>query len=450
MKILIITPTLSNAVLSSGTLPVSIALDEVPSGNVTITGSSINGFFTPSAPLTFTTGNFNVPQQIDLTTVIAANPFGWRMDTLRLTASGGGYDGITKDEKVMNLDSEGELFMTYHTGLNWGRYRKMNSVSDINTVRNNAIQYVFKGNLPTGGADAVISSYTGLLHEGSDTDYTNKVRVDKFTIDTIDSSAFAMHLEGYHIIPSIPNNKLMIDCIGNGEAGHVDYGNRCLAFGYDYLQLGLPMSCTNGGSDNPIFTGCGSVQRNTHFKTLDSPSFISIIFWVDQVVRSINQILQSRTINEISLVGTSGGVYTARMSAALDARIDNVFPNRGGRPSHEMLENFTGYGVGYDQDENVAPDSSQQVKDFLIDVMNNEDIIVGSTQGTRKFVFLTNENDSVGLGGYFYNFSKSLLDEVEGITGGRFKTNIDNDPGNETHQLSFEDGTKIFTELGDI
>ncbi|MDM8532269.1 Ig-like domain-containing protein [Anaerolineales bacterium HSG25] len=98
-----------NTTESGGTANYQIRLAKQPTATVSVALTSTNtaeGTFTASLTLNFTTDNWNVYQMVVVTGVDDAVSDGNVSYNIRASSSNGGYDGLTSDTPVLNLDND--------------------------------------------------------------------------------------------------------------------------------------------------------------------------------------------------------------------------------------------------------------------------------------------------------------------------------------------------------
>lgn len=320
----------SNTVFNIG-----VCLEEAPTGNVTVSFSSALGKFTTSAALVFSTVNWATPQTLTIT----ANNDGVTdvvlFDTLTLSASGGGYAGITKVLKVPVYDT-----VTWPTDLLFGYDEWINNAhaTDAAATRQAAIDFMFNGNgLPVGHSNlSVTGSFSGIVHVFNTSALTHATRTDRYTITKLDDDGAIWTHYAFHIIATTgASSKLVILSVGNLTADTYDIDlavNTFNAAGIDVLLIAGPASGVNTET-SAVVTLTGSAGWNQMVSGgLDTPTYSPIELFFFDIAASLSYINANYAYTSIGITGIHAGAWIALVAGALFSDIDKVFPIRGLNP----------------------------------------------------------------------------------------------------------------------
>ena len=175
---------------------------------------------------------------------------------------------------------------------------------------------------------------------------------------------WSMTSVGYWLKPKAPAApaRLAIFHTGHQRDLGLDPGNAAmvdalLQQGHHVIQLDMPMCGRNNTKTGRTLThpdgstlamGAGTTGHNQLFKKfageLDGKLFA---FFLDPVVQSINLFNKAHEAQDITMIGKSGGGWTAHVVAAVDTRIDLSLPVAGSLPLY--ARKFSGGSMDAEQ-----------------------------------------------------------------------------------------------------
>ena len=179
--------SISPIIEGGSSTPLMLALDVLPSSDVTVAVTSRNGYFTDSGDLTFTTSTYNIPDTIILTAATNGVVDGIRYDYAEITATGGGYNA----KRIVKVRiSDTGVDSAYVRGYP-GYSTSLTTPSSIATTRSALNAEIWNGNgLPTiGYPDTLSAGYSGTMHQTTAASVTGAT-VDKLTYNNLDRSGY--------------------------------------------------------------------------------------------------------------------------------------------------------------------------------------------------------------------------------------------------------------------
>jgi hypothetical protein len=438
--------------IASGiTFTLGVALSEAPTATVTVSRSITSGKFTTNfSSLTFTTSNWMTPQALILTA--GGTTAGLETDTLTLSASGGGFDSVTKSLYVPVLKAG--VYGGTSTVATWmSNLTKVGSWSEIftssvSTKRQRFRDLVFQGhgdtsNFPTGVNTAKTTGYTGAMHQMASTDLSNFSSIDELTFVRL-----GLTHKGYHIHSSVTAvNKLLFVCMGHGVTGNtentVDVVNAFLVLGWDVFTIAMPLNIINTNSYGYASGTTGHTQMGA---ALDSSSFSSMgLFFFDKI-QAMNYIKANYSYSEIDATGASGGGFTTILWKALDSRINKIAPRAGLAIRSYYPQGYTGldYECGGTRYTNYNTTSQCWALYNEIDSMSH--ILLAASSGKVSLV-----HNPYGFDiNFFMGFSitENRLSVLASSLGGAYKQVINNSASETLDQFYASDIVLIKIELG--
>ena len=197
---------------------------------------------------------------------------------------------------------------------------KIKNLKDLNIFRKNLINYVVDKT-----SYKVTKNKFWIDDEYKD--FKNLSYIDKINflnINGVDSHA-------YYFLPKKSNNKLII--FHQGHGGNFNISKETLNYfnkkGYHLIAYQMPLIGTNPG----ILNSRNQIQKNHEILIKfekSEKSFISL--FVTPIVLGIDNLTKENKFESISMVGISGGGWTAVLSSAADKRINYSFPIVGSLP----------------------------------------------------------------------------------------------------------------------
>lgn len=317
------------------TFNMGIALSQAPSSSVTVSFASSLGKFTTSSSLTFTTSNWATAQTLTITGVNDGVVDIVLIDTLTITATNGGYSGVTK---MMNVTVYDNVSFPYDLLFGYDQWSNNAHVINSEDKRLEGLNFALNGNgLPSGYSNLSVSAgFTGAMHVVNTSALTDDASVDRYTVTWLDDDAATWTHYTYHIKAITGGNaKLMILSIGNLTTDTYDIDlaiNTFNAAGIDVLLVSGPVS-GNNTENSSVVTSTSSTGWNQMISGgLDTPTYSPLELFLFDICGSLNYIDDNYSYTSYSTTGIHAGAWVALVYGALDPRIDNVFPIRGLNP----------------------------------------------------------------------------------------------------------------------
>lgn len=455
------TPTLEGV----GDNRFGVCLSEVPSTSVTVSFVARNAYFTAPGNLTFTTGNWDTPQEIIIAAVSNAVTDICRYDYLDVSCSGGGYDSVMESLSVSVFDSNSHH--TYNGVWGWFGASFTNNKNWI-AVQAQMITDMFDGaGIPVGytlvGSPVVTNSPTVTpLHAGSTSDFSSALwsTCTQWKFRNTDADGYQYDCIFQLIRAASPVEKLWVDLLGSGEGGHTQsICKKMLTKGYDILCASYcpynSMNSTNNPNISPQ-TGNAAVSQ---LKTggVERLGFNSYKLVVNQLFNALTKSLEAHAYTEVNVSGISASGFPAMIYSALDSRVNNCFAWRCSLIK-EITSGLTGAGgtyvvsgfrYGYSTDVSSLQIWSMFKRSTWVDWIG----IILNRGG--KFATYGNTNDGGGSSWVMACMCMEHVKKMAGVTATRCTGIYDNAAGRSAHQwndIDFDGGVNgfvgIYTFLG--
>lgn len=430
------------------TLKVGYALGSAPSGNVTVNITTTGKATRLPTSLTFTTSNWGTPQEVTFTAVADGVQDIITDETITLTCSGGGYDGVTLQQPLFVYDTPtGTYYLAFFGAPEW--FTPFYKTAGLEATRNALINFVFNGNgLPVGYSDLTVmsTSHTGVMHGINSSALTGFSSITRYRVTKLDVDGFTWTHYAYRIYSSTPNNKLIVQSEGHGEPGSAELGtasliNQLLAAGYDVLYRSMPVRGENVET-NPTITATGSTGHNQFLSGgLDRVGYSPLELFFFDIHIALNYIADNDPYDEIYAVGISGGAWTVSFLSAMDTRITKTMAVRG--PTMPPVLN-TGAG-DYEQGNVLATSGTRLFNGLYRTICSYMDIIVLASSN-RMYKTIANTYDT-SVGHVVHKYTNARYVKECAAVGGVYKIGIDNQAANAYHQYQTSDIAEIMEEL---
>lgn len=395
-KISILFDPSTNGITKGTSRSYGIVLDEVPSGDVTVSFSSANSYVTFSSSLTFTTSNYNTPQALTISATSNGIVEGKKIDTITLTPSGGGYSSA----KSFSLDiCDAGLDRQFVSGFNWKRFIDITQVSDISTKRASLINYVFNGNgLPTQDTPTTDAAHTsGAIFNDAFGLFSGYDSITKQTWVKADVDGFNWTQTTYHFIKNTADVCVFV-CRGHGsELYAVNVINQLLAAGFSVMYSGMPVTLTDNTELNPTVTSTG-VSAHNSIKTggLDRVGYCPLELFFYDKISGLNYLDTNFSYTDYYITGCSGGGWTTSLLMAMTERFSRGVHVRGIKPPYFYSGFFVSSQLGFltvtDESISTARDYEQyagnttsgaRVEEFYFNTCTFFDLFIMAGSGNR-------------------------------------------------------------------
>ena len=291
---------------------------------------------------------------------------------------------------------------------------KIDDKSDIDQKRNDLIelfwnvgslhrvQYV--GELPEVQSDISDHNYNN---------FQNLKRIDKLTVEM----EYGVNSISYLFIPEQSNQKLIL--YHHGHDGDFLLGKDTIQFflDRDFTVLAMTMPLV-GMNNQPIveIDGLGEMKLISHnqFRLLEANNFNPMKLFLDPIQINLNFVEKEYDFKRYSIVGLSGGGWTAVMYSAIDDRISDSFSVAGSMPFYLRVSERD---IGDYEQTNID----------LYEIANYLELYVLSAYGNdRKHIQIFNKNDPCCYSGNGYeSYEFFIKDKLVKLGKGSFEILID-------------------------
>jgi len=306
---------------------------------------------------------------------------------------------------------------------NVGSLIKINSESDVDQKRNFLIEYFWdvesfqrvkdKAQLPEVETDISDSNYEN---------FQNLKRIDRLTVEM----EYGINSISYLFIPEQSNEKLILYHQGHG--GDFLLGKRTIQFFLDrnftVFAMAMPLL---GMNNQPVveIDGLGEMKLTSHKKLslLEVNSFNPMKLFLEPIQINLNFLDKEYNFKRYSMIGLSGGGWTAVVYSAIDERISDSFSVGGSIPFYLRVDNRD---MGDYEQTNI---------ELYKHVNYLELYVLGAYGDGRQHVQIFNKNDSCCFSGNGYETYEFVIkDKISQLGKGNFQIFID-DTHNE-HKIS--------------
>ena len=286
--------------------------------------------------------------------------------------------------------------------------------SDIDKKRNFLTEFFWdvgslqrltdKSQLPEVETDISDSNYK---------DFQNLKRIDRLTVEM----EYGINSVSYLFIPEQSNEKLILYHQGHG--GDFLLGKDTIQFFLDrnftVLAMAMPLL---GMNNQPVveIDGLGEMKLISHnqFRLLEANNFNPMKLFLDPIQINLNFVEKEYDFKRYSIVGLSGGGWTAVMYSAIDDRISDSFSVAGSMPFYLRVSERD---IGDYEQTNID----------LYEIANYLELYVLSAYGNdRKHIQIFNKNDPCCYSGNGYeSYEFFIKDKLLQLGKGNFQIFID-------------------------
>jgi len=310
----------------------------------------------------------------------------------------------------------------------------LRSAGDVTQKRLNLVRLLW-------GSDALPDRQPQVERAISDKHYReldNLLRIDKLTVEM----EFGLSSVCYHFVPKQSNGQLLI--YHQGHRGGFLLGreiiNDFLRQGYAVIAMAMPLM---GMNHKPVVRlkrfGRFKIQFHDQLKLLDLARGHPVRFFIEPVVVVTNYGVKQK-YKTISIVGISGGGWTATLAAAVEPRIAFSYPVAGSLPIYLRSEELRNWG-DYEQTAIEVYRVANYLELYVL-------ASTGGAGGKRRHVQLLNRFDAVGFSGLgFRTYEKQVAESVRNCGGGKFEVLLDE--SHKDHKISSWAVAKILADLAE-
>jgi len=294
---------------------------------------------------------------------------------------------------------------------------KIDDEEDIDQKRNELIEFfwnvgsiqhfdniTFRPQLPEVESDISDSRYNN---------FQNLKRIDKLTVEM----EYGINSVSYLFTPEKSNEKLIL--YHHGHAEDFLSGEDTIQFFLDRNFTVLAMTMPLMGMNNqPVveIDGLGEMKLISHnqFQLLEANNFNPMKLFLDPIEINLNFVEKEYDFNRYSIVGLSGGGWTAVVYSAIDDRISDSFSVAGSMPFYLRVSERD---IGDYEQSNID----------LYKITNYLELYVLSAYGDdRKHIQIFNKNDPCCYSGNGYeSYEFFIQDKLLQLGGGNFQIFID-------------------------
>ena len=300
---------------------------------------------------------------------------------------------------------------------------KINQESDIEKKRNDLIEFFWNiGSLQRIQYDGQLPEVESDIYDSRYNNFQNLKRIDKLTVEM----EYGINSISYLLLPEESNQKLII--YHHGHDGDFLLGNDTIQFfleqNFTVLAMTMPLV---GMNNQPIveIDGFGEIKLISHnqFSLLEKNKFNPMKLFIHPIQVNLNFLDKEYDFKRYSIIGLSGGGWTAIVYSAIDDRITDSFSVAGSIPFYLKV------------DERDIGDYEQTNVD-LYKIANYLELYVLSGYGNdRKHIQIFNKNDPCCFSGYGYESYEYFIDNKLAQLGkGSFQIFLD-DTHNQ-HKIS--------------
>ena len=300
---------------------------------------------------------------------------------------------------------------------------KIDKESSIDQKRNDLIEFFWNvGSLERVQHDGQLPEVESDISDSRYSNFQNLKQIDKLTIEM----EHGINSVSYLLLPEKSNEKLIL--YHHGHDGDFLLGNDTIQFFLerDFTVLAMTMPLV-GMNNQPIIEidGFGEMHLISHdqFSLLEQNTFNPMKLFIHPIQVNLNFLDKEYDFKRYSIIGLSGGGWTAVVYSAIDDRITDSFSVAGSIPFYLRV------------DERDIGDYEQTNVD-LYKIANYLEIYVLSGYGNdRKHIQIFNKNDPCCFSGYGYETYEYFIDNKLAQLGkGSFQIFLD-DTHNQ-HKIS--------------
>jgi len=343
----------------------------------------------------------------------------------------GVYVGVYKIFPYEILDSSRDVFFGQRTiennqfinQANVNSLIKIDSKSDIDQKRNFLTEFFWNvGSLQSLKDKPQLHEVESDISDSRYNDFQNLKRIDRLTVEM----EYGINSISYLFIPEKSNEKLILYHQGHG--GDFILGEDTIQFFLDrnFTVLASTMPLV-GMNNQPVveIDGLGKIKLISHdqLRLLEANNFNPMKIFLDPIRINLNFIEMEYDFNRYSMIGLSGGGWTAVVYSAIDERISDSFSVAGSMPFYLRV------------DDRDIGDYEQTNTDLYQNVNYLELYVLSAYGDGRKHIQIFNKNDPCCFSGNGYETYEFVIkDKISQLGKGNFQIFID-DTHNE-HKIS--------------
>ena len=300
---------------------------------------------------------------------------------------------------------------------------KIDDESDIDQKKNELIEFFWNvGSLQRVQHDGQLPDVESDISDSSYNNFQNLKRIDKLTVEM----EYGINSISYLLVPEESNEKLIL--YHHGHDGDFLLGKDTIQFflerNFTVLAMSMPLV---GMNNQPVveIDGLGALKLISHnqFGLLKENNFNPMKFFVHPIQINLNFLENEYDFKRYSIIGLSGGGWTAVVYSAIDDRISDSFSVAGSMPFYLKVNERD---IGDYEQTNLE----------LYEITNYLELYILSAYGDdRKHIQIFNKNDPCCYSGNGYeSYEFFIKDKLLQLGKGNFQIFMD-DTHNE-HKIS--------------
>ena len=291
---------------------------------------------------------------------------------------------------------------------------RIDGKSDIEKKRNDLTEFFWNvGSLQRVQHDGQLPEIESDIYDSRYNDLQNLKRIDKLTVEM----EYGIDSVSYLLLPEESNQKLIL--YHHGHDGDFILGSDTIQFflerNFTVLAMTMPLV---GMNNQPIveIDGLGEMKLISHnqFGLLKEKNFNPMKFFVHPIQINLNFLEKEHGFKRYSIIGLSGGGWTAVVYSAIDDRISDSFSVAGSIPFYLRVSERD---IGDYEQTNID----------LYEITNYLELYVLSAYGyDRKHIQVFNKNDPCCYPGNGYeSYEFFIKDKLLQLGKGNFQIFID-------------------------
>ena len=291
---------------------------------------------------------------------------------------------------------------------------KIDNKSDIDQKRNFLTEFFWNvGSLQSLEDKLQLPEVESDISDSRYNDFQNLKRIDRLTVEM----EYGINSVSYLFIPEQSNEKLILYHQGHG--GDFILGKDTIQFFLDrnFTVLASTMPLV-GMNNQPVveIDGLGKMKLISHdqLRLLEANNFNPMKIFLDPIRINLNFIEMEYDFNRYSMIGLSGGGWTAVVYSAIDERISDSFSVAGSMPFYLRV------------DDRDIGDYEQTNTDLYQNVNYLELYVLSAYGDGRKHIQIFNKNDPCCFSGNGYETYEFIIkDKISQLGNGDFQVFVD-------------------------
>ena len=318
---------------------------------------------------------------------------------------------------------------------------RFDTPAEADAKRSHLVDFIWSSALPT--TVPAVTMNVGLPSQSLGIDPSNVAQVDRLDANV---SGWGFHSLSYLMHPTNTANANRLAIVHQGHANNLEAGvgttaNHLLQQGYTVLTMMMPLFGWNTDT-TAVIPGQGGVSYSSHdqmiLNTLPANGGNGFRLFLEPVVQGINYAQAANpNLQDVSMIGLSGGGWTTSMMAAIDPRISLSIPVAGSAPLYVRNDDVTQSSYGDTEqtysplfNENIQPDGTGGGVATWLEIY-----ALGGYGPGRRQIMVTNEFDNCCFPGTYPNSYKTIVaDKVTSLGAGQWEHYLDST--HSSHQIS--------------